>query len=121
MTGTQIITLVDMKEPNSYSAEEKISWLSTLDGTIFNEVILTHEHGEVEFTPYSDGTETLLIGSPYGEDLYTHYLMARIAEGNAETARYNQQIALYNAAYSRWWNKYNATHMPLHGGGRFLF
>lgn len=121
MTGNQIITLVDLKEPNSYTPAEKIAWLSDLDGKIFNEVILTHEHEEVEFTPYVDGTETLLIGLPYGEDIYVHYVIARIAAGNAEVSRYNQQIAMYNAAYQQWWNKFNSVTMPLHAGTRFKF
>ena len=104
MTVNDIVALVDLKEPNSYTAAEKIKWLSDLDGKIFNEVILTHEHDDVEFTPYNihaldpvpEGQtppepETLLIGDPYGEDIYVHYLIARIAAGNAETPRYNQQ------------------------------
>ncbi len=121
MTVNEIISQVDLKEPNSYTEAEKIKWLSDLDGKIFNEVILTHEHEEVEFTPYSDGTETLLIGAPYGEDIYVHYVIARIAAGNAEVARYNQQIAMYNAAYQQWWNKFNSVTMPLHAGTRFKF
>lgn len=133
MTVNYVIDQVDLKEPNSYSPEEKIKWLSDLDGKIFNEVILTHEHDDVEFTPYNihaldpvpEGQtapepEDLLIGDPYGEDIYVHYLIARIAAGNAETPRYNQQIALYNAAYSQWWNWYNATHRPI-SGRRFRF
>ena len=116
-----IITLVDLKEPNSYTDNEKIKWLSDLDGKIFNEVILTHEHEDVEFTPYTAKTDELLIGAPYGEDIYVHYVIARIAAGNAEVARYNQQIAMYNAAYSQWWNKHNSTITPLHRGHRFKF
>ena len=122
MTVNSIIELVDLKEPNAYTADEKIRWLSDLDGKIFREAILTHEHEEdAEFEPYSDGTEELLIGAPYGEDIYVHYVIARIAAGNAETARYNQQIAMYNAAYSQWWNRLNATVTPLHEGHRFRF
>ena len=121
MTVNDILTLVDLKEPNSYSETEKIKWLSDLDGKIFNEAILTHEHGDVEFTPHTATTDELLLGAPYGEDIYVHYLIARIAAGNAETARYNQQISMYNAAYSQWWNKHNSTVMPLHGRHRFVF
>ena len=122
MTANQIIALVDLKEPNSYTASEKINWLSNLDGKIFEEVIRTHEGcgDAAPPAPYADGFEELLIGAPYGEDIYVHYLIAMIAAGNAETARYNQQIAMYNANYSQWWNRYNATHRPL-GGQRFVF
>lgn len=122
MTVNDILALVDLKEPNAYSADEKIRWLSDLDGKIFREVILTHEHEEgAEQAPYSEGTEELLIGVPWGEDIYVHYLIARIAAGNAEIPRYNQQIAMYNAAYQQWWNAYNASVTPLHGGHRFVF
>ncbi|MBR0040969.1 MAG: hypothetical protein IJP64_06290 [Oscillospiraceae bacterium] len=123
MTVNQIITSVDLKEPNNYTAAEKIHWLSNLDGKIFEEVIKTHEGYDPDtdaFTPYFDGTEELLIQVPYGEDLYIHYLIAMIAQGNGEITRYNQQIALYNACYSQWWNRFNATHLPF-CGTRFRF
>jgi hypothetical protein len=48
-------------------------------------------------------------------------LIAMIAALNAEAARYNQQIAMYNADYSQWWNAYHAAHMPLHRETRFCF
>ena len=123
MTVNEIIADVDLKEPNACTAGEKLRWLSSLDGKIFAEVLQTHEGLEADaaFTPYSDGTETPLIPFPYCEGVYTHYLIAMIAAANAETARYNQQIALYNAEYSQWWNAYHAAHAPLHGGARFAF
>ena len=123
MTVNEIIADVDLKEPNSYSSDEKLRWLSALDGKIFAEVLQTHEGLEegASFTPYSTGAETPLIPFPYCEGIYTHYLIAMIAASNAETARYNQQIALYNAEYSQWWSAYHAAHLPLHGGSRFIF
>jgi len=116
MTGNEIISLVDTKEPNAYSKDEKIRWLSNLDGKIFEEVIRQYREFDPEtdtFTPYEDGTEDLLVGAPWGEEMYTHYLIAKIAAGNAEVSRYNQQIAMYNACYGQWWAHYNRTHMPL--------
>lgn len=123
MTVNDIIADVDLKEPNSYSSGEKLRWLSSLDGKIFAEVLRTHEglEADASFTPYSTGEESLLIPFPYAEGVYGHYLIAMIAAANAETARYNQQIALYNAEYSQWWNAYHAAHTPLHGGARFVF
>ena len=123
MTVNEIIASVDLKEPNSYTAAEKLRWLSALDGKIFAEVLSTHEGlaADAAFTPYSTGAETLLIPFPYCEGVYTHYLIAMIAAANAETARYNQQIALYNAEYAQWWNACHAAHPPLHGGTRFVF
>ena len=123
MTVNEIISNVDLKEPNSYTAEEKLRWLSSLDGKIFAEVLSAHEGlaQDAAFTPYSTGEETPLIPFPYCEGVYTHYLIAMIAAANAETARYNQQIALYNAEYGQWWNAYHAAKAPLHRGTRFVF
>ena len=123
MTVNEIISDVDLKEPNSYSAAEKRSWLSSLDGKIFLEVLCTHEGlaPDASFTPYATGEETLLIPFPYAEGVYTHYLIAMIAAANAETARYNQQIALYNAEYGQWWNAFHAAHATLRRGARFVF
>ena len=123
MTVNDIIAAVDLREPNSYTRAEKLRWLSALDGRIEDEVLKTHEGYEPgeRMREYSTGEEELLIPFPYCEGVYTHYLIAMIAAANAETARYNQQIALYNAAYSQWWNAYHAAHMPRHGGRRFSF
>lgn len=122
MTVNEIIAAVDLKEPNSYSREEKLHWLSALDGKVTAEVLRTHEGaGELSERLYTTGEEELLIPFPYGEAIYTHYLIAMIAAANAETARYNQQIAMYNANFSQWWNAYHASHLPLHSGRRFYF
>ena len=123
MTVNEAIALVDLKEPNSYSRDEKLRWLSALDGKICAEVFFGHEDCELNgpVAPYESGDEELLVPFPYAEGVYTHYLIAMIAAGNAEAARYNQQIAMYNANYSQWWNAYHAAHTPLHGGERFLF
>lgn len=121
MTVLEIINRADTLEPNAYSADEKIRWLSNLDGKIFEEVIKTHEGGTENFTPYSTGDEELLLAEPYGEDVYTHYIAAMIAAGNSEASRYNQQIAMYNANYGQWFNWYNRTHRPLPKSKRFVF
>ena len=119
MTIEQIIAKVDNLSPNQYSTEQKIGWLSSLDGKIFHEVILTHAPGGYVFFP-PDGYDTdeheLIVQAPYAEDLYTYYLLSRIAEMNAETAKYNQYAALYNAAYTDWTGWYNRTHRPITRG-----
>lgn len=119
MTIEQIIAKVDNLSPNQYSTEQKIGWLSSLDGKIFHEVILTHTPGGYVFFP-PDGYDTdeyeLIVQAPYAEDLYTYYLLSRIAEMNAETAKYNQYAALHNAAYNDWTGWYNRTHRPITRG-----
>ncbi len=112
MKAMDIIDRVDMMEPNDYPPEQKLQWLSTLDGQVYREVLRTHEGCGVWNGVYETGQEELLIGPPYGEDIYYYYLQARIAQENSETQRYNKRMVLFNNAYQAWTNWYNRTHMP---------
>lgn len=49
MTAGDIISKVDMLEPNQYSTTQKLEWLSTLDGKIIDQVIKTHQFFPGEF------------------------------------------------------------------------
>ena len=117
-----IIERLDLLEPNDYSPEQKLRWLNTLDGKIYREVIQTHED---VWTPFPDsyvsGEEELLVGEPYGEDLYYYYLQAMIAAENSETQRYNRRMTMFNSAYTGWADFYARTHRPLRAGTHFVF
>lgn len=122
MKAMDVIDRVDLMEPNAYSPEQKLRWLTALDGRIFLEDICTHE---VKCAPhclpdYQTGDEELLIDAPYGEDIYYNYLQAMIAAENSENTRYNKRMALYNSAYTAWQNYFNRTHMPK-SCGPFVF
>ena len=122
MKAIDIIERVDLLEPNDYSPEQKLHWLSSLDGKIFHEMIRTHEKAQTEEAPvYQTGDEELLVGAPYGEDLYYYYLQAMIAAENSETQRYNRRMTLFNSAYTGWANFYQRTHRPLRAGTHFVF
>lgn len=121
MTIQDVIARVDELTPNQYSVEQKIGWLSTLDGKIYNEVIRTHDRAGLVFFPqegYDTDDQDLLVPSPYAADLYCYYLESRIAEQNNEIAKYGQFSALFNQAYSDFAGWYNRTHMPK-GPGRW--
>ncbi len=122
MKAIELIERVDLLEPNDYSPEQKLHWLSTLDGRLFREVILTHEGAEEREEPvYRSGDEELLVGAPYGEDLYYYYLQAMIAAENSETQRYNKRMTMFNSACTGWVNFYTRTHRPLRAGEHFVF
>ena len=108
-----IIERVDNMEPNDYSPEQKLHWLSTLDGKIWREIIRTHEGANAWCGPYRTGAEELIVGMPYGEDIYYYYLQAMIAAENSETQRYNKRMTQFNAACQSWTDWYNRTHMPI--------
>lgn len=122
MTIAEIIRKVDELEPNQYEDSQKLHWLSTLDGQIFEEVIKAHEDPVREsFTAYTEATDKLLVPFPYGEDLYCWYLQAMIAAENAESTKYGQMMAMFNGAFSQFESWYNRTHRPKKAATRFWF
>lgn len=116
MTIIEAINLVDALKPNEYSQPEKIQWLSTLDGIIFDEIIKTHEGAEgKEFNGYTEDTQLdteLIVPDPYA-DVYRFWLESCIHHANEEYAKYNNAKMAYNTAYITFSNYYNRTHMPI--------
>ena len=111
----EAIGRVDAVKPNGFTREEKIRWLSVLDGMIQNEVIDTHEGAEaVEFHGYDEETSVqtvLLVPHPY-DYLYVHWLEMQIDYANGEYGKYNNSRDMFNSAYSDFKRYYNRTHLP---------
>ncbi len=124
MTINQVLAMVDEITPNTFDTKVKIDWLSKLDGRVFNDIILTHEHALVEdeegnlieptFSGYSDLAvdKELLIDDVYS-DVYRDYLMAMIAYSNGETERYQNSMIMFNSNYKEYVDWYNRTHKPI--------
>ena len=116
MTIIDAITGIDELKANTYTQENKLRWLSTLDLTVKHEIIDTHEQeAPVEFEGYSATTPMdteLLIPAPYDE-VYFRWLEAQIDYANGEYGRYNNSITMFNASYNAFANYYNRTHMPI--------
>ena len=120
MTVEECINRVDSVKPNQYSIEDKVRWLSYLDGSIQKEIIDRHEKPVVaeeestEFTGYSpdDLSVSLIAPFPYDE-MYVAYLKAKIDEENGETARYNNTASTFNGMLMDFQKAYNREHMPL--------
>lgn len=122
MTIMEVINRIDAIKPNVYSQDEKVKWLSTLDGMIKTNIIDTHEGGEgVVFNGYAEDTvltTKLLVPYPF-DDIYLFWLESKIDYWNGETGRYNNSISMYNASYAEFERYYNRTHMPK--GKKFKF
>lgn len=116
MTLIEAINRVDALKPNSYSQEEKISWLSTLDGMIVRDVIRKYDGGEdFTFDGYTADTPLdtdLIVKEPY-EEMYICWLESKIDYNNAEYARYNNSVTRYNDIYMEFARNYNRNHMPI--------
>ena len=116
MTIMEAIYRADAQKPNVYHQEEKIRWLSALDGLVKKEIIDTHEGGEsVAFKGYdniSDLNTELLIPAPYDE-VYIHWIEMHVDYANAEFGKYNNSKAMYNTALLAYEKYYNRTHKPI--------
>ena len=124
MTIAEAINKVDALKPNTYSTEDKLGWLSTLDTRIMTQIIETHELDEpIYFYGYDDPEDLeidLLVPAPYDE-MYLRWLEAMIDYHNSEDDRYNNAIILFNNAYEGFKTHYTRTHMPKSYGNRFIF
>lgn len=122
MTLIEAINRINILKPNTFSQDEKVQWLSTLDGIIKTEIIDAHVGAEqVTFNGYDDETDLateLLVKAPYDE-LYMFWLESKIDYWNGEYGKYNNSVQAFNDAYEAYEKYYNRTHMPK--GRRFKF
>ena len=116
MNIREAINKIDTQKPNAYSQDEKIEWLSRIDGMVKKEIIDTHEGAEkVEFNGYNNETDldnVLLVPEPY-DDVYLHWLAAMIDFTNNEYGRYNNDMMMFRSVYSSFQNYYNRENLPI--------
>ena len=118
MTLAEVLERIDRERPGESTEEEKLRWLSQVDGQWYREMVLTHEGAEeTTFAPYTtdgDKSVALLIAPPYDE-VYIHFLYMQIDQRLGEIDRYNNDAALYNQGMLEARQAYNREHMPLQG------
>lgn len=127
----EALTQLRKVKPNQYDDGTLVRWLAALDGKIYNDIIVWHEqpkahepeeeNGEAPvpqiydgfraYDPVDDMETELLVNAPY-DDLYIKYLGTQVDYHNAEWARYNNGMMMFNMALSEFADHYNRTHMP---------
>ena len=115
MTIDQAINTLDSRQNNTFSRQEKIGWLSQLDGLICKEVL-----GE-DFSGYTTDTDPqtqLRIPEPW-EEIYLHYMQAKIDYWNGELTRYANGAAMFNSLLAAYKNHHNRTSAPKTATWRF--
>lgn len=113
MTLREAISQCDGVKPNQYTTQEKIRWLSRLDGRVQEEILSVHEADVAAFAGYAeqDIDHELLACSPYDE-LYPLFLQAQVDFYNAEFGRYNNSAGLFNTAWAAYADYVNRTKAP---------
>ncbi len=114
LTADDILERVDELEPNYYDEDTKLDWLLQIELIAWQEIFLTSDgHEDLQAPEKMDGGTKLLIGQPYGRDIYENWLKAKIAENNGENGRYNTAMIRFNSAYQLFGNWWNRTHRAL--------
>lgn len=131
MTAQQAIERANsFKQGNTASDEQKLEWLTELDGMVYDECVLTHLHplpvhgrtsrwwtvedGKWVFAPAPVYTtenvnDELIAEKPYNE-FYVYWLMAKIDLHSQDLNRYNNDYAQFETAYQQFKNRYHRTH-----------
>lgn len=98
-----IISRVDELKPNSISSEAKTEWVTELANKINREVVLPIKGVSSDVVyDYSENPEMDIEISKGYEDIYIHYLSAKIDYYNAEYGRYNNSKAMFDSAYDEY-------------------
>lgn len=124
MTIHDAINSIDELMHNTYTQENKVTWLSRVDTMVKKLVIDTHDGGEnVSFSGYNEDTDletVLLIPEPFDE-AYLRWMEAQIHYHNGEYDKYNNAVVMFNTAFDAYKSDYTRNHMPLQSEKRFLF
>lgn len=117
MTILEAIVAADKLWQNDYSAEDKLKWLSELDGKVWLDVICTHKPMPLHpFRGYDGTTDIesteLLIPFPF-TNVYELYIGMMIDLHNNDLSRYANSLAAFNATYGGFTDWYNRTHQPV--------
>ena len=126
MTIDQALHTVNSLKPHNIERARLIDWLDRLDRRIFKDVISTHDPDATTpaaFDGYDQNTDpdtVLLIPPPYDE-AYRFYLEMEIDLTNREYESYNNNAALYAAAYGKYARAYHREHRPLRQGDHLRF
>lgn len=125
MTIQAALDHIDERKPNMYTVQQKVAWISELDGRVFREVFLAHEGMPkgVTFEGYDQETQmdtTLLVPEPY-TDVYLHYMSAQMDISNRETNEYAKDMLLFNSAWESFCGYWTRTHMPISPARQFRF
>lgn len=101
---------VDRLRPNAIDQEQKVAWIMELEGKLAETMGVTPP---VQKWPEAD--MELLMPAPY-DNIYELYLCAMIDAANMETALYENDYTIFNAAWNEaraWWRR---THTPAYTG-----
>ena len=110
----KVIETVNKIKGQQYDTEIITDWINEVEGQIIEEVINRADGVSVDVKPYDYkndmGTELVLADN--FKDVYLNYVYAKMDFINQDTERYNNDVAMFNAAYDSCAAWYRRTHIP---------
>ena len=112
MTISEAITRLDLQKQNTCTRQEKLNWLSELDGLIKTQILDAYENPPAVLLPYGDSPEenTVLLAEPPYDSMYLWYLEAKIDYQNGEVIRFNNAMELFQALFREYAARYHREH-----------
>ena len=107
MTPNKAIEIVDRVKVNTYDEEDKLRWISDLDGMV--QSLVFQEDKVKQYVYPNDMDKELLIPAPF-EDVYIFYLQAQIDYHNKEYANYNNSALRFETLYNEYKKDYIRHH-----------
>lgn len=99
MTILNAITQSDSLMPNPFSEEQKIIWLSEIEGTILKEIYHKKDSEIITYEINTPPETELLCAAPY-DGIYIQYLLCMYALYTDDIAAYNMHLILFNNLYN---------------------
>ena len=129
MKPSQVIEKADRNRPNMMAEQDKYDLLNEIEGRVYNEILMKHEHSDDLEKPYyepadeNDQEETeeepdMLVPDEYAR-LYVYWLYCAIDELNQEIEKYNADRALFEDAWGNFGDYWTREHMPLTASAYF--
>ncbi len=114
MTLKEVIERADELRPNDFSTEMKVAWLNEIEGMVQTNVMLLQAEDLVQYN-WEDHAETELLAKFPHDKIYWAYLIALIDFANDDTARYNNDMALFNERWGEYMRWYAGAYRPADG------
>lgn len=120
MTIKKALEALDSSCYNTCSQAQKVAWLSLLDSMVKTQILDLYvpDEGCPAFSGYDETTDLdteLLVPAPFDE-MYLHWLEARVDYGNGEIIRFNNANAMFETVRQRFCDHYHRSHTPLSAG-----
>lgn len=112
MTVSEAITVTERAMPGAATREEKLRWLTEVDGTVKAEILDGYEDGGADAVSYGEDTppDTVLLIPPPYDSAYLFYIESRTELAQGEYERYNNAVMMFSAELAAFRNEYNRTH-----------